>query len=141
MMTKSVFASLLVLVLAGCGSWGNPVNSIKPHRIEIQQGNLVTQEQVAMLKPGMTPAQVRFMLGTPLIVDPFRANRWDYLYLLRKGGKEVERRHVTVLFENDRLARIEGDVVASKPAAPAQPANVPAQPAEAPAQPAVPSQP
>lgn len=133
MMTKSVFASLLVLALAGCGGWGNPVNGIKPHRIEIQQGNLVTQEQLAMLRPGMTPAQVRFMLGTPLIVDPFRTDRWDYVYLLRQGGKVVERRHVAVLFENDRLVRVEGDVVAAAPAgAPAAP--VPAQPA-APAQP------
>jgi outer membrane protein assembly factor BamE len=109
-------ALLILPLLAGCSSW-NPVNAITPHRIEIQQGNVVTQEMLAKLKPGMTPSQVRFVLGTPLIVDPFRDNRWDYAYSLKQKGKVVEQRRVTVIFEKGVLKGIEGDVVpAAKPA-------------------------
>lgn len=118
MLTKLLIASSLLFSLAGCGGWSNPIAKLNPHRIEVQQGNLVTQEMVAKLKPGMTPSQVRFVLGTPLIVDPFRKDRWDYVYSLQQGGKVVERRRITVLFENDKMKGIEGDVAAAaKPAA------------------------
>ena len=121
MMTKLVIALMLLVPLAGCGSWGqtidklNPIDRIKPHRAELQQGNLVTQEMVARLKPGMTPSQVRFVMGTPLIVDPFRKDRWDYVYTMKRGGEVVEQRRVTVLFENDKLVGVEGDVVPDTP--------------------------
>lgn len=104
--------ALFLGTLAGCGGWSNPIERISPYKVEIQQGNAVSQEMLARLKPGMTPSQVRFVLGTPLLVDPFRANRWDYVYRLAKGGKLVEERRVTVVFEDDRLKTIEGDVVA-----------------------------
>jgi outer membrane protein assembly factor BamE len=129
MMTKSVIASLLLISLAGCAGWRdsvgklNPVDSIKPYQADIQQGNLVTQDQLATLKPGMTPAQVRFLLGSPLIVDPFHKDRWDYAYSLQRGKNQIERRHVTILFENDRLKAVQGDVV---PAAVPAPAPAPA---------------
>jgi outer membrane protein assembly factor BamE len=122
MLTKLVIASLLVIPLAGCAGWSNPVAKLNPHRIEVQQGNLVTQEMLDKLKPGMTPSQVRFVLGTPLIVDPFHKDRWDYAYSLRQGNKVVEQRRITVLFENDKLKRIEGDVAAAaKPVEAAKP--------------------
>lgn len=105
--------------LSGCGSWSNPiertVDSISPYKVDIQQGNAISQEMLNKLKPGMTPSQVRFVLGTPLVVDPFRNNRWDYVYRLQKGGKLVEHRRITVVFENDKLKVIEGDVVAAEP--------------------------
>lgn len=151
MMTKLVLASSLLVLLAGCGTWGqtvdtfNPIEYLQPYRIDIPQGNVLEQGQVRMLKPGMTPAQVRFLLGTPLLVDPFRSDRWDYAYVLRKGGKVVEQRHITVMFEDGKLARILGDVVpaakASEPAA--AEAAAPATPAEAtpPAEAAAPAEP
>lgn len=106
-MRKTTF---LVLLLAGCGS--TPVlPTLTPYKIDIQQGNYVTQEMVSKLKPGMTRAQVRFILGTPLVVDPFREDRWDYVYLYRKGGELVEHRRFAVIFKDDKLVRIEGDVV------------------------------
>jgi outer membrane protein assembly factor BamE len=112
------FLPLLLLVLIpGCGSWSNPIDRISPHRIDIQQGNVLSQDMLDKLKPGMTPAQVRFILGTPLVVDPFHKDRWDYIYRLERGGKVLEHRRVTVIFENDRLKGLEGDVVAAKPAA------------------------
>jgi outer membrane protein assembly factor BamE len=108
---------MITLLLAGCGNVPM-LPSLQPYKIEIQQGNYVTQDMVAKLKPGMTRSQVRFALGTPLIVDPFRTDRWDYVYMLHKQGNLVEQRQVTVVFKGEVLDRIEGDVVAGT-AAPA----------------------
>lgn len=76
----------------------------------IQQGNVVTQEQVNELRPGMTKRQVRFLLGTPMLTDVFHADRWDYAFTLGVGSEPSDFRQVTVFFENDRLARITGDL-------------------------------
>ena len=84
---------------------------MSPHKIDIQQGNYVTQDMVAKLKPGMTRSQVRFALGTPLVADAFHPDRWDYVYVLNKGGRVVEQRRIVVIFQDDKLLRIEGDVV------------------------------
>lgn len=86
---------------------------LSTHRIDIQQGNVVTQEMVAKLKPGMTRQQVRFVLGTPPIVDPFRQDRWDYVYYFNKGGRLAEHRRLILMFDGDILKTIEGDVVAA----------------------------
>lgn len=94
------------------------------YKIDIQQGNVVTQDMLSRLKPGMTRSQVRFALGTPLVTDVFHPNRWDYVYRYQKAGELTEQRRVTVVFENDVLLRVEGDVVPAgsvKPAAEAQP--------------------
>lgn len=104
---------LFLTLLAGCGSWSNPIDRIKPHKIDIPQGNALTQDMLDKLKPGMTKSQVRFILGTPLIVDPFHNNRWDYVFRLEKEGKLVENRRVTVVFEDDRLKALQGDIVAA----------------------------
>lgn len=101
----------LMLLLASCSY----VPAISPYKIDIQQGNVVTQEMVSKLKPGMTKSQTKFVLGTPLITDAFHADRWDYVYLLNKGGKLLEQRKLTVIFEGDVLKRLEGDVAASTP--------------------------
>ncbi len=77
------------------------------YRIDIQQGNVITQEMVDKLKPDMTKAQVRFVLGTPLIVDTFRDNRWDYFYMLYEKGKLIDKQKLTIFFEDDRLTYIE----------------------------------
>jgi len=80
------------------------------YRIDIQQGNVVTPEMVAKLKPGMTRSQVRFALGTPLIVDAFRTDRWDYVYYYEKPNQPPVYRHVSVYFKGDRFDHYEGDV-------------------------------
>ena len=100
----------------------------------------MTQDMIAKLQPGMSRAQVRFALGTPLVVDPFRQDRWDYVYLLTKQGEIVERRRVVVVFKDDKLAGFEGDVVPKgsggrppivpAPGAAAPPAAAPAAPQE-----------
>lgn len=101
---------LVALLVAGCQ--GKPLLPvITPYKMDVQQGNVVTQEMVSKLQPGMTRSQVRFALGTPLMVDPFRQDRWDYVYLYAKRGVVTEQRKIVVVFKDDRLARIEGDVV------------------------------
>lgn len=97
---------------------------LSTYRIDIQQGNVVTQDMVAKLKPGMTRQQVRFVMGTPPIVDAFRQDRWDYVYYFNRGGKVAEHRRLILLFDGDVLKRVEGDVVAgSEQAATAGPAG------------------
>lgn len=130
-------AMFAVLPLQGCGNI--PILPfLKPYKIDIQQGNYVTQEMVAKLQPGMTRSQVRFALGTPLIVDPFRTDRWDYAYTFAKAGVLTEQRKVTVVFRGDVLDHIEGDVAAG--ANISQPQTKEAAPAPAaPAAPAVPA--
>ncbi len=95
--------------LVGCGA---TLPKIKPYKMDIQQGNVVTSEMLLKLRPGMTKSQVKFIMGTPLLVDSFRTNRWDYFYQLRKQGKIVNQRRVILDFENDLLKRVRGDVVA-----------------------------
>jgi outer membrane protein assembly factor BamE len=94
---------ILPLLLAGC--------FLVPHKIEVQQGNFVDHTMLAKLKPDMTRSQVRFVLGTPLIADPFHPDRWDYVYLSGKAGDVRSRSRITVVFEGDKLKRLEGDVI------------------------------
>ena len=77
----------MVLALAGCKQAPELPAVIAPYRIDIQQGNVVTQQMVAKLKAGMTRAQVRFALGSPLVVDPFRTDRWDYVWHVSETGQ------------------------------------------------------
>jgi outer membrane protein assembly factor BamE len=86
--------------LAGCGSI--------IHRIDIQQGNVVAPETFAKLKPGLSKADVRQLLGTPLLTDVFHANRWDYYFRYEQRGRLVEQNRFAVYFENDKLVRVEG---------------------------------
>lgn len=81
---------------------------LTPYRPDVQQGNFISQEMMQQLKIGMTPAQVRFVLGTPLVNDVFHESRWDYPFRLQKGNGEVITSRVTIYFEDGRLARIDG---------------------------------
>jgi outer membrane protein assembly factor BamE len=82
------------------------------YRIDIQQGNLLDDEDINQVDVGMTRSQVQFLLGTPMIADSFHRNRWDYAYYYRRGrSDDVDQRWIVVYFENDRVSRIERDVV------------------------------
>lgn len=107
----------LLLPLAACSNMQMPdvTSAVTPYRIDIRQGNYVTQEMVAQLKPGMTRDQVRFILGTPLVADIFHADRWDYIYSFKPGRGELQLRRFAVFFEDNRLARVAGDVVGAEP--------------------------
>ncbi|WP_295626695.1 outer membrane protein assembly factor BamE [uncultured Nitrosomonas sp.] len=97
------FSALLVFLLfTGC--------SFLPHilyKIDVQQGNVVSDEMLETLTLGMTKSQVLFVMGSPLIVDAFRENRWDYVYLMREKGDLSEHKRLTLFFENDTLINIE----------------------------------
>lgn len=101
LLTSFTFVGLLAL--AGCSFPG-------VYKIDIQQGNVVTQDMIDQLRPGMTRRQVRFIMGNPLLVDTFHANRWDYLYSLQPGGGERQQERMSVLFNgNDQLVGLSGD--------------------------------
>ncbi len=126
------------------------IPGLEPYRMTIQQGNNLSQEMVAQLKLGMTREQVRFVLGTPLLMDVFHADRWDYVYYLETPGGKREQRNLSVVFDKDKLVRVVGDLVPPegtavqptgfvpqvKPEAPAKPAAAAAKPAAEPAKPA-----
>lgn len=95
-MLKVFFPLVLAILLASCTL----------HRLEIPQGNITKPEMVEQLELGMNRKQVRFILGTPLINDPFRANRWDYVYFLNMRENPKAEKHLTLKFEGDILTEI-----------------------------------
>ncbi|MCX4192720.1 outer membrane protein assembly factor BamE [Methylophaga sp. OBS1] len=87
------------------------------YQIDVQQGNNVDQEMINKLEPGMTKNQVAYVMGTPLLIDTFHPNRWDYIYSYQPGGEEREQRRITLYFNDDEtLSHVEGDtrIVASR---------------------------
>ncbi|MFL6664816.1 MAG: outer membrane protein assembly factor BamE [Rhizobacter sp.] len=104
-------AALVALAaLAGCQSLqssDNFLGVVTPYRVEIVQGNVVTKEQAEAVKPGMSRAQVRDILGSPLLTDPFHADRWDYVFTIRRQGAEPQRRSVVALFDGEKLKSID----------------------------------
>lgn len=93
---------LALVGLAGC-SW------VAPYKLDVQQGIVIEPEALAQLKEGMSQAQVSFLLGTPLLRDPFHADRWDYVTYERKHGSLDKPLHVTLVFKEQKLVRILSD--------------------------------
>ena len=140
-MLRSIFTALCLASLAACGL---RIPGITPYRIEIQQGNFISQEMASQLKAGMSKDQVRLALGTPLLTDVFHADRWDYVYWREAPDGKRESRKFAVYFADGRLARVDGDIVpidtkppepkpsppsaTQSPAAPATQSAVPAAP-------------
>lgn len=104
--------------LSGCGGLGDrtrgALHAITPYKVEVVQGNFVSKEQVAALKPGMTRQQVRELLGTALLTDVFHANRWDYVFTIKRQGVDPQQRRLTVFFDGELLERFEGDAMPSE---------------------------
>jgi len=101
---------ILSLLLTGC----QEVRIPGVYRIDIQQGNVITQEQLAKLESGMERRKVRFILGTPLVADAFNQDRWDYYYSFEPGNGEREQRIISVFFDKKGLIRVGGNVRAAK---------------------------
>jgi outer membrane protein assembly factor BamE len=102
--TAALLAGLLAL--AGCESLqssDNFLGVVTPYRVEVVQGNVVTKEQAALVKPGMSRAQVRDILGSPLLTDTFHANRWDYVFTIRRQGAEPQLRRIVLRFDGEKL--------------------------------------
>ncbi len=109
-------ATTLALMLAGCSWLPTWVPNPSVYKLDVNQGNYITQDQVDRLKVGQTRQQVRAALGTPMLTDAFHANRWDYPYEFNRQGRTLERRQFTVYFVDDKVARWEGDEMPPSPA-------------------------
>ncbi len=79
------------------------------YKLDVQQGNIVTQDMVNQLKPGMSKRQVRYIMGTPLLVDSFHEDRWDYFYSLKNSEDQYSQERLTLLFSNDQLVNLQGN--------------------------------
>ena len=101
----SLLCALTLTSVTACGFIGFP----GVYRINVEQGNIIDQKKVDKLKIGMSRRQVRFILGTPLVEDSFNLDRWDYTHTIRNGKNSLLDERLTVYFEGDKLARIEGD--------------------------------
>lgn len=97
------------LTAAGCSTQTWSWRSLGVYKIDINQGNYLSQDMVDKLKVGMTQQQVRQVLGTPLVTSPFRPDRWDYVYEYSRQGVVVEHRNFTVHFADNKVTRWEGD--------------------------------
>ncbi len=106
---------LSLLALGACSSFSFP------YRPDVQQGNVLTQETIDRLRLDMSTREVRYLLGSPLLIDPFHANRWDYCYSTRQGNTTTAQRHVILYFQNEHLLRIEGDIHSKDPKNPKDP--------------------
>jgi outer membrane protein assembly factor BamE len=102
-MRKFLISIAIVTLLSGCSDFPGV------YKIDIPQGNIITQEMVDQLKPGMTYSQVRYVMGTPLVVDTFSGERWDYIYTFKKGGEKRTQEKLSLFFENGVLTRFSGD--------------------------------
>tara|TARA_R110001606_G_scaffold1937_3_gene7632 strand:+ start:20882 stop:21307 length:426 start_codon:yes stop_codon:yes gene_type:complete len=102
-----VFFVLSTALLSGCSSLRFP----GVYRIDIPQGNMVTQDMLADLKPGMTPDQVRYVLGPATLTDPFTPNTWYYLLNYQPGNGDVVEQQIVVYFENGQFTRYEGEAL------------------------------
>jgi outer membrane protein assembly factor BamE len=101
---RTLLIALAIMSLSACGFVGFP----GVYRINIEQGNIIDQDLVDQLRPGMSRRQVRFILGTPLVEDPFNQDRWDYLYMLRNGLDILSEAHLSVYFDGDSLTHYTG---------------------------------
>jgi outer membrane protein assembly factor BamE len=112
-MFRRFATACLLFSLAACSSLQFP----GVYRLPIDQGNIITPEMVAQLEVGMSRSQVEYIMGTPLVRDPFNTDRWDYVYTLNKPKEKLERHQLSVFFKGDTLLEFKTDV---KPEAPAK---------------------
>ena len=110
-MSSRIPIILILLFISACarhsdGTWKAPL----VYRIDIQQGNVIDQEMINKLQPGMDKKQVKFIMGTPMISDPFHNDRWDYVYSMEPGKGERQQRRITLYFKDEKLAYVDGDI-------------------------------
>ncbi len=111
-------ASLLATGCSTMKNWGENIPNIATtlektslmYRPDVQQGNVISQEAVNRLRPGMTKHQIRYLMGTPILTDLFHLNRWDYISSMKKGSEARQQKQITLYFEDDRLIHIAGDL-------------------------------
>ncbi|WP_075187685.1 outer membrane protein assembly factor BamE [Teredinibacter haidensis] len=103
---KTALLIITIIVATSCSRLQFPW----VYRIYIQQGNFVEKDMTEQLEVGMTPEQVRYVMGSPLVADTFHPDRWDYYFALKRGEKQLQEYHLSIFFEDGKLARWEGDI-------------------------------
>ena len=111
-LTQQILVTSLCSTLLACNNIGS-MDFPGVYKISIPQGNVITQEMVDQLRPGMSKRQVTFVMGTPLVRDPFHQDRWDYIYSIQPGGGERGQERLSVFFIDDQLVGFEGDFIPS----------------------------
>ncbi|PDH35103.1 MAG: hypothetical protein CNF02_03490 [OM182 bacterium MED-G28] len=111
-LTQQILVTSLCGTLLACNNIGS-MDFPGVYKISIPQGNVITQEMVDQLRPGMSKRQVTFVMGTPLVRDPFHQDRWDYIYSFQPGGGERGQERLSVFFIDDQLVGFEGDFIPS----------------------------
>ena len=109
-LTKSILGLMPLAVLISCNNIGS-MDFPGVYKIGISQGNIITQEMIDQLRPGMTKRQVNFVMGTPLVRDPYHQDRWDYVYSYQPGGGERGQERLSVFFIDDQLVNFTGDFI------------------------------
>ncbi|MES2937103.1 MAG: outer membrane protein assembly factor BamE [Pseudomonadota bacterium] len=116
--TRAALTLAVFLAAAGCSSFDNAsqrvAGLVTPYKVEVVQGNFVSREQVEALQPGMSRQQVRDVLGTPLLASLFHADRWDYVFTLRRQGVEPQQRKLAVFFKGEVLDHVDADTMPSE---------------------------
>ena len=84
------------------------------YKIDVQQGNSIDEDKISQLKTGMNERQVQFLMGTSMLVDPFHPQRWEYVYSFRKGGEDMKRKRITLIFKDGVLAEIDKSQIKEK---------------------------
>ena len=111
-------AGVSAAALVGCSSLNGAstriASLVNPYRVDVVQGNFVSREQVEALQPGMSRQQVREILGTPLVTSLFHADRWEYVFTIKRPGEDALTRRLTVFFKGDVLDHSEGDAMPSE---------------------------
>lgn len=108
--TRASAVLLVAFALTACRGFGS-LDFPGVYKISIPQGNIITQDMVDQLRPGMTKRQVIFVMGTPLVRDPFHQDRWDYIYSFQPGGGVRGQERISVFFVDDALVSFTGDFV------------------------------
>ena len=108
-------AACAAAALAGCSSFNSAserlASAVTPYKVQVVQGNFISREQVEFLKAGMSRQQVRDVLGTPLLASAFHADRWDYVFTLRRNGVQEQSYRLALFFKGEQLDRFEGDTM------------------------------
>lgn len=108
MRKKILLLSLFSLPLMSCSTAVEYLPYV--YKIDVNQGNVIDQAMIDQLRPNMTKRQVLYIMGSPMLVDFFHQNRWDYVYSIHKSGEDLEQKMVSIFFENEQLKNIQGDL-------------------------------
>ncbi len=114
----TLFIGACLTAVAGCSSLDGAshrlASIVTPYKVDVVQGNFVSREQIEALQVGMSRQQVRDILGTPLVTSLFHAERWEYVFTIKRPGQEIQTRKLTVFFQGDQLQRFDGDTMPSE---------------------------